>query len=95
MSVGQLLRANEIRRPIRLPGYFFFFRHSHGGTGLDSAHNPFLPCRASCSSFSNFLFPGAYFRSHRQYPSLTNLKLTLVPCRRSISAIFRPFLSGP
>jgi hypothetical protein len=34
-------------------------RHSHGGTGCGSTHKPFLPSRASFSSPSSTVFPGA------------------------------------
>ena len=40
----------------------FRFRHSHDGTGLGSAHSPFLASLASCSNPLRTVFPGAYFR---------------------------------
>jgi len=41
------------------------FRYSHGGPSRGSARNPFLLSRASISSISSTVSPGAYFR----YPS--------------------------
>ena len=46
--------------PLHLPR----FRHSHGGTGCGSAHNPFFASRASFSNPSRTVSPGAYFRYH-------------------------------
>jgi hypothetical protein len=48
------------------------FRHSHGGTGCGSAHNPFRPACASFSNPSSIASPGAYFRYHQHQPSLTS-----------------------
>jgi hypothetical protein len=47
----------------------YCFRHSHGGTGRGSAHNPFRPSRASFSNPSRTVSPGAYFRYHQHQPS--------------------------
>ena len=40
--------------------------HSHGGTGLGSAHSPILDSRAAASNRSSIVSPGAYFRYHQR-----------------------------
>jgi hypothetical protein len=55
------------------------FRHSHGGTGCGSAHKPFLASRASFSSSSSTVSPGAYFRYHQHQPH--PIKFDSVPNR--------------
>ena len=70
-------------------------RHSHGGVGCGSTHKPLLNSRASFSSVSSSMFPGAYFRYHQHQPSLTSSWLTLVPSGKSTSAMVRPYLSWP
>ena len=42
---------------------YFLFRHSHGGTGCGSTHNPFLASRASFSSPSRTVSPDAYLHT--------------------------------
>ena len=49
------------------------FRHSHGGTGCGSTHNPLLASRASFSNPSSTASPGAYFLYHQHQPSLTSV----------------------
>jgi hypothetical protein len=49
------------------------FRHSHGGTGCGSAHNPFLSSRASLSNF-----PAPYLSAHTCDTTSTN---RLLPTR--------------
>jgi len=49
------------------------FRHSHGGMGAGSTHNPFLASRASFSSPSRTVSPSAYFRYHQHQPFLTSV----------------------
>ena len=53
--------------------YCLVFRHSHGGTGCGSTHKPFFASRASFSSPSSTVSPGAYFRYHQHQPSLTSV----------------------
>ena len=43
------------------------------GTGYGSAHSPFLASRASVSSPSSTVFPGAYFRYHQHQRCLTSV----------------------
>ena len=68
-------------------------RYTHGGIGAGSAHRPIFASRASCSSLSSSVSPGAYFRYHQHQPSLTRVWLTWVPSSRNTSARVRPYLS--
>ena len=54
-------------------------RYSHGGTGCGSVHNPFRPSRASPSSPSRTVSPGAYRRYHQHQPCSTNCRVRFVP----------------
>jgi hypothetical protein len=51
---------------------YFRFRHSQGGTGCGSTHKPFCFSRASFSTPSSTVSPGAYFRYHQHQPCLTS-----------------------
>ena len=75
-------RPFPTRRLAAASGYFF--RHSHGGIGCGSTHNPFCPSRASFSNPSRTMPPGAYLRYHQ--PCLTSACLTCVPSDNSTSA---------
>ena len=51
--------------------------------GAALAHKPFFASRASISSVSSSVFPGAYFLYHQHQPSFTSSWLTLVPSGKS------------
>ena len=51
--------GSEERAGPRWTAHLFLFLHSHGGTGCGSAHKPFLASRASVSSPSSTVSPGA------------------------------------
>ena len=54
--------------PAVLPSISFgLFLHSHVDTGYESARKAFLLSRASTSSPSSTVSPGAYFRYRRAY----------------------------
>jgi len=94
-SASRRLRKSSYYRPVVRSLSYFCLRHSHGGTGCESAHKPFFASRASFSSPSGTVSPGAYLRYHQQQPSLTRDWLTLVPSSRNTSAMVRLYLSSP
>src|SRR5437868_13279352 len=70
---GGIPTISFIHTTYQIHNYFMLFRHSHGGTGCGSVHNPFWASRASLSKPSSTAFPGAYFRYHQHQPSLTSV----------------------
>ncbi len=48
---------------------FRLARHSHGGTGLGSAHRPRIPAPAYRSYCSSAASPAAYIFQYQQYSS--------------------------
>jgi hypothetical protein len=79
---------------LRLSVGTYLLRHSHGGTGCGSAHKPFRASRASVSSLSSTIFPGAYFRYHQHQPRTSKgLRIHLEEVAQVVDGLGNPLLA--